>query len=78
MHNAVFIYLFIIFRIIPFSEWYKVWVLHLCLVKVFIRLIVEPTCEIRESFGIFAPRILQPRVNDPLFSYYFKTLKYSY
>ena len=37
--------------------------------------IKEPTSESRESFGIFVPRFLQPRVNDPLCRYYFKTLK---
>ena len=36
----------------------------------------EPTSERRESFDIFVSRILQPRLNDPLFSYYFKSLKY--
>ena len=37
--------------------------------------IAEPTCESRESFDIFASPILQPRINDPLFSNHFKTLK---
>ena len=37
--------------------------------------IKEPTCKSRENFDIFLSRFLQPKVNDPLFSYYFKTLK---
>ena len=35
----------------------------------------KSTSESRESLDIFVSRILQPRVNDTLFSYYFKTLK---
>ena len=32
-------------------------------------------CESRESFKIFVAHISQPRVYDPVFSYYFKTSK---
>ena len=51
------------------------------IVTVFIRSILDffsslkPTCESKESFDIFVSPIIQPRVNDPLFNNYFKTLK---
>ena len=65
-------------------EFYLVWVLHLSLVTVFIRLIIEfsqrklwitePNFKNRESFDNFHSPILQPIIKDPLFSYHFKTL----
>ena len=65
-----------------FTEWYGVLVLHLSLLTVFIQLLLDycpPSMktknESRESFDTFVSCILQHRINDPLFSYYFKTLK---
>ena len=40
-----------------------------------ISFICEEAASSRENVDIFVSRILQPRVNDPLFRYYFKPLK---
>ena len=80
MQNVVI--LLLIFGIMLFTEWYRVLVLHLSLLTVFIQSLLDycpPSMktknESRESFDIFVSRILQHKINDPLFSYYFKTLK---
>ena len=51
-HNAGYGYyiLFIIFGIIPFTEWFRVWVFYLSLVTVFIRLIID--------FCLFSTKII--------------------
>lgn len=80
--------IFIVFGI-PFTEWYKVKLLHLSVVTVFIwsalifflvfnqNFKLKDVLEKEKRFGIFVFYMIQPRVIDLLFSCYsFKTLKY--
>ena len=84
-NGAVMYYVF--FIIISLFILFTDWVLHPSLVKILIGSIIEylsskrrwwikePTCKIRESFNIFLSPILQPRVNNLLFSYHFTTFE---
>ena len=70
-HNAEGSYYisFVNFRLITFTGWYRVWILHL--------LFSSPTINtwIFLLSGKCFFSVLQPRVTDALFSYHFKSLK---